>query len=223
MKDMSDFDMSNVPSEELSSIPGEERLKNFMELIQAQKGEEWQSRLSDILDSFEDFLTMRPEPPQSWQDTYVASGKQFDYYQIVLPKDFEDPYEDDLGNIRRLRNEFERTPSTMALEHELISRNYFIYENGHADPIPAPRPLLMLESQDRDDDQEEEEGDITWDCCISIFADGSYISYNLDHDEEEVLGEDFKAVFEKHIKTLSKLQLVIPIEGRDYGILSSEA
>ena len=220
---MSDFDMSNVPSEELSSIPGEERLKNFMELIQAQKGEEWQSRLSDILDSFEDFLTMRPEPPQSWQDTYAASGKQFDYYQIVLPKDFEDPYEDDLGNIRRLRNEFERTPSTMALEHELISRNYFIYENGHADPIPAPRPLLMLESQDRDDDQEEQEGDITWDCCISIFADGSYISYNLDHDEEEVLGEDFKAVFEKHIKTLSKLQLVIPIEGRDYGILSSEA
>ena len=220
---MAEFDMSSVPGEELSSIPGEERLKNFMELIQAQKGEEWQSRLSDILDSFEDFLTMRPEPPQSWQDTYAASGKQFDYYQIVLPKDFEDPYEDDLGNIRRLRNEFERTPSTMALEHELISRNYFIYENGHADPIPAPRPLLMLESQDRDDDQEEEEGDITWDCCISIFADGSYISYNLDHDEEEVLGEDFKAVFEKHIKTLSKLQLVIPIEGRDYGILSSEA
>lgn len=218
-----DFDEKDVPSEELSSIPGEERLKNFMELIQAQKGEEWQSRLSDILDSFEDFLTMRPEPPQSWQDTYAASGKQFDYYQIVLPKDFEDPYEDDLGNIRRLRNEFERTPSTMALEHELISRNYFIYENGHADPIPAPRPLLMLESQDRDDDQEEQEGDITWDCCISIFADGSYISYNLDHDEEEVLGEDFKAVFEKHIKTLSKLQLVIPIEGRDYGILSSEA
>lgn len=220
---MNDFDMSGVPGEELSSIPGEDRLKNFMELIQAQKGEEWQSRLSDILDSFEDFLTMRPEPPQSWQDTYAASGKKFDYYQIVLPKDFEDPYEDDLGNIRRLRNEFERTPSTMALEHELISRNYFIYENGHADPIPAPRPLLMLESQDRDDDQEVEEGDITWDCCISIFADGSYISYNLDHDEEEVLGEDFKAVFEKHIKTLSKLQLVIPIEGRDYGILSSEA
>ena len=220
---MAEFDMSSVPGEELSSIPGEERLKNFMELIQAQKGEEWQSRLSDILDSFEDFLTMRPEPPQSWQDTYAASGKQFDYYQIVLPKDFEDPYEDDLANIRRLRNEFERTPSTMALEHELISRNYFIYENGHADPIPAPRPLLMLESQDRDDDQEEQEGDITWDCCISIFADGSYISYNLDHDEEEVLGEDFKAVFEKHIKTLSKLQLVIPIEGRDYGILSSEA
>jgi hypothetical protein len=141
----------------------------------------------------------------------------------VLPKDFEDPYEDDLGNIRRLRGEFEREPSTMALEHELISRNYFVYENGHAEAIPAPRPMLMLESQDRDDDQEEEEGDITWDCCISIFADGSYTAYNLDNDDEEVLGEDFKAVFKKYIKTLSKMQLVIPVEGRDYGILRSDA
>ena len=220
---MSDFDETGVPSAELSMIPGEERLQNFMELIEREKVSPWQSRLSDILDSFEDFLTIRPEPPQSWQDNYAASGKQFDYYQIVLPKDFEDPYEDDLGNIRRLRGEFERTPSTMALEHELISRNYFVYENGHAEPIPAPRPMLMLESQDRDDDQEEQEGDITWDCCISIFADGSYIAYNLENDDEEVLGEDFKAVFEKHIKTLSKMQLVIPIEGRDYGILRSDA
>ena len=220
---MSDFYETGVPSAELSMIPGEERLQNFMELIEREKESPWESRLSDILDSFEDFLTIRPEPPQSWQDNYAASGKQFDYYQIVLPKDFEDPYEDDLGNIRRLRGEFERTPSTMALEHELISRNYFVYENGHAEPIPAPRPMLMLESQDRDDDQEEQEGDITWDCCISIFADGSYIAYNLDNDDEEVLGEDFKAVFEKHIKTLSKMQLVIPIEGRDYGILRSDA
>ena len=140
--------MSGVPGEELSSIPGEERLGNLMQLIEAQRGEGWESRLQDILDSFEDFLTMRPEPPQAWKDTYAASGKQFDYYQIVLPKDFEDPYEDDLGNIRRLRSEFERTPSTMALEHELISRNYFIYENGHAEAIPAPRPLLIQTCRD---------------------------------------------------------------------------
>ena len=220
---MSDFDMSGVPGEELSSIPGEERLQNLMQLIEAERANGWESRLQDILDSFEDFLTMRPEPPQSWKDNYAASGKQFDYYQIVLPQDFQDPYEDDLGNIRRLRGEFERTPSTMALEHELISRNYFVYENGHADAIPAPRPMLMLESQDRDDDQEEQEGDITWDCCISIFADGSYTAYNLDNDDEEVLGEDFKAVFKKYIKILAKMQLVIPVEGRDYGILRSDA
>ena len=140
-----------------------------------------------------------------------------------MPEDFQDPYEDDLGNISRLRGEFARVPSTMALEHELISRNYFIFENGHAEAIPAPRPILMLESKDREDDEEPQEGDITWDCCISIFADGSYVAYNLDHDDEEELGEDFKVVFDKHIKTLSKLQLVIPVEGRDYGILRSDA
>ena len=81
--------------------------------------------------------------------------------------------------------------------------------------------MLMLESQDRDDDQEVLEGDITWDCCISIFPDGSYIAYNLANDQEEELGEDFKMVFDKYIKTLSRLQLVIPVEGRDYGILKS--
>ncbi|MBO7106511.1 MAG: hypothetical protein J6W22_13710 [Fibrobacter sp.] len=208
-------------NEELKEISGEERLKNFMELVQNQKNEPWDSRLSDILDAFEDFLTFRPEPPREWQETYAKSGKEFDYYQIVLPQDFQDPYEDDLGNIRRLRNEFERTPSTMALEHELVSRNYFIFENGHAEAIPAPRPMLMLESKDREDDEEELEGDITWDCCISIFPDGSYIAYNLNHDDEEELGEDFKAEFDKHIDVLSKLQLVIPVEGRDYGVLNS--
>ena len=207
--------------EELKEVSGEERLKNFMELVQNQKNEPWDSRLSDILDAFEDFLTLRPEPPREWQETYAKSGKEFDYYQVVLPQDFQDPYEDDLGNIRRLRNEFERTPSTMALEHELVSRNYFIFENGHAEAIPAPRPMLMLESKDRDDDEEEQEGDITWDCCISIFPDGSYIAYNLNHDDEEELGEDFKAEFDKHIDVLSKLQLVSPVEGRDYGILNS--
>lgn len=220
---MSEFDPKDLPSENLSDIPGEERIKNFMELIKNQKSAPWVSRLNDILDAFEDFLTVRPEPPKSWVDNFAASGKKFDYYQIVLPEDFQDPYEDDLGNIRRLRNEFERVPSTMALEHELISRNYFIFENGHAEAIPAPQPMLMLESKDRDDDEEPQDGDITWDCCISIFPDGSYVSYNLEDDFDEELGEDFKSVFEKHVDTLSKLQLVIPVEGRDYGILRSDA
>lgn len=220
---MSEFDPKDLPSENLSDIPGEERIKNFMELIKNQKSAPWESRLNDILDAFEDFLTVRPEPPKSWVDNFAASGKKFDYYQIVLPEDFQDPYEDDLGNIRRLRSEFDRVPSTMALEHELISRNYFIFENGHAEAIPAPQPMLMLESKDRDDDEEPQDGDITWDCCISIFPDGSYVSYNLEDDFDEELGEDFKSVFEKHVDTLSKLQLVIPVEGRDYGILRSDA
>lgn len=218
---MVEFNAQGLPSEDLSVVPGEERLKNFFDLMQERKNAPWTSRLSEILDSFEDFLTMRPAPPQEWVDTFQKSGKEFDYYQVVLPEDFQDPYEDDLGNIRRLRNEFERVPSTMALEHELISRNYFIFENGHAEPIAAPCPMLMLESQDRDDDQEVREGDITWDCCVSIFSDGSYTAYNLANDQEEELGEDFKKVYDKYIKTLSKLQLVIPVEGRDYGILKS--
>ena len=157
--------------EELKSITGEESLNSFMELVQKLKDEPWTSRLNDILDAFEDFLTIRPEPPQSWQDNYATSGKKFDYYKIVLPEDFQDPYEDDLGNISRLRGEFARVPSTMALEHELVSRNYFIFA------------ILMLESKDRADDEQPQEGDITWDCCISIFADGSYVAYNLDHDD----------------------------------------
>ena len=51
-------------NEELKEISGEERLKNFMELVQNQKNEPWDSRLFEILDAFEDFLTLRPEPPQ---------------------------------------------------------------------------------------------------------------------------------------------------------------
>ena len=123
---MIDFDETGVPSADLTQVTGEESLKNFMDIVQELKAKPWDSRLNDILDAFEDFLTIRPEPPQSWQDTYAASGKEFDYYQVVLPEDFQDPYEDDLGNINRLRGEFARVPSTMALEHELISRNYFI-------------------------------------------------------------------------------------------------
>ena len=65
---MIDFDESSVPNENLAQVTGEESLKNFMEMVQKLKAEPWDSRLNDILDAFEDFLTMRPEPPQSWQD-----------------------------------------------------------------------------------------------------------------------------------------------------------
>ena len=45
--------------DELKTITGEESLGNFMELVQKLKDEPWTSRLNDILDSFEDFLTIR--------------------------------------------------------------------------------------------------------------------------------------------------------------------
>ncbi len=194
----------------------EKNLKRLLKVLEDRKAEEWKPRLNDILDSFEDFLITRPEPPEAWLKRFGEHPEKFDYHQIVLPEDFQDPFEDDLGNIRRLRNEFEQTPSSMALEHLLISRNFFIYENGHADPIEAPRPVLMLESADVED------GKINWDCCISVFADSSYFAYNLDNDQEEILGENVRDILEEKMSLLSNLVLVIPVEGRDYGFLRSE-
>ena len=194
----------------------EKHLQRLLKALEEWKKEDWKSRFDEILDSFEDFLMERPEPPKAVIERFGGDLKKFDYWQVVLPEDFQDPFEDDLGNIRRLRNEFENTPSTMALEHLLISRNYFIYENGHANPIPAPRPLLMLESSG------VEGRSVDWDCCISIFADGSFFAYNLEKNEEEVVGENVKDIFENQMDVLSELSLVIPVEGKDYGILKSE-
>ena len=193
----------------------DQKIQSLLALIDEQRKEPYESKFDNILDSFEDFLITRPEPPKEWQDRFNASGKKFDYWQIVLPQDFQDPFEDDLGNIRRLRNEFSDVKPSMALEHILVSRNYFIYENGHAEPIPAPRPILMLESID------DEKSKIDWDCCFTLFGDGSYYAYNLNQDDEEELGEDFKSILEKRIRVLSEMGLVIPAEGRDYGILRS--
>lgn len=201
---------------------GEKHLQHLLGVLEGWKAEEWTPRLNDILDSFEDFLMTRPEPPASWMERYGEHPEKFDYYQIVLPEDFQDPFEDDLGNIRRLRENFENAPSTIALEHLLISRNYFLYENGHADTIPAPRPILMLETPQVENEDEEDDSKVDWDCCISVFADGSYFAYNLEHDEEEVLGDNIKDILENKMDTLSKLKLVIPVEGRDYGVLKSE-
>ncbi len=201
---------------------GEKHLQHFLEVLEGWKSEEWTSRLNDILDSFEDFLMTCPPPPASYLERFGEHPEKYDYYQIVLPDDFQDPFEDDLGNIRRLRSNFENSPSSMALEHFLISRNYFLYENGHAEAIPAPRPILMLETSEVENEEvEDDKSGVDWDCCISIFADGSYFAYNLDHDEEEVLGEDIKDILEDKMDTLSKLRLVIPVEGRDYGVLKS--
>ncbi len=189
-------------------------IQNFLKLIEEQKSVPWTSRFHAVLDAFEDFMIQKPEPPPAWKARFGNNPNKFDYHQIVLPDDFQDPYEDDLGNIRRLRDEFENTAS-MALEHLLISRNYFIFENGHAAPIPAPKPLLMLESVD------DPNSKIDWDCCISIFQDGSYYAYNLDHDDEEELGENFRESLEKRLPLLSEMGLVIPVEGRDYGFLKN--
>ena len=202
-------------NEELFTPSTDEKIQSVLALIEEQKNSPYESRFDEILDGFEDFLMIHPNPPKEWQERFNASGKKFDYWQIVLPQDFQDPFEDDLGNIRRLRNEFADTKPSMALEHLLISRNYFLYENGHAKPIPAPRPILMLESMD------DEKSKIDWDCCFTLFADGSFYAYNLDQDDEEELGEDFQAILQKRLGILSEMRLIVPAEGRDYGILHS--
>ena len=159
----------------------EKHLQRLLKVLEEWKAEDWQSRFNDILDSFEDFLMERPEPPAHVKERFGGDLSKYDYWQIVL-----------------------------------ISRNYFIYENGHAEPIAAPRPLLMLESTEIEGRQ------VDWDCCITIFADGSFYAYNLEKNEEEVLGENVKDILENQMEVLSELSLVIPVEGRDYGILKSE-
>ena len=73
----------------------------------------------------------------------------------------------------------------------------------------------MLESMN------DENSKIDWDCCFTLFGDGSYYAYNLEQDEEEELGEDFQTVLAQKIGILSEMRLIIPTEGRDYGILHS--
>lgn len=200
---------------EPKELSTEEKIASLLSLIEELRTEPYESRLDEILDGFEDFLMKRPDPPREWQERFDASGKKFDYWQIVLPEDFQDPFEDDLGNIRRLRELFSSSRPSMAIEHALISRNFFLYENGHAKPVPAPRPILMLESMD------DENSKIDWDCCFTLFGDGSFYAYNLDHDDEEELGEDFKSILKDRIGILSEMRLVVPADGRDYGILHS--
>lgn len=205
----------NEEIREPRDLSTDEKLSSLLSLIESQRKTPYTSRFDEILDGFEDFLITRPEPPREWQERFDASGKKFDYWQIVLPADFQDPFEDDLGNIRRLRNEFSATRPSMALEHLLVTRNYFLYENGHATPIPAPRPILMLESMD------DEKSKIDWDCCFTLFGDGSFYAYNLDQDNEEELCEDFRSILKERIGILSEMRLIVPAEGRDYGIISN--
>ena len=204
-----------MEDEEKKDLSTDEKIHSLLDLIRVQRETPYESRFNEILDGFEDFLMTRPEPPKEWQERFDASGKKFDYWQIVLPADFQDPFEDDLGNIRRLRNEFSDVKPSMALEHMLVTRNCFLYENGHARPVPAPRPILMLESMD------DEKSKIDWDCCFTLFGDGSYYAYNLDQDNEEELGEDFQGILKDRIGILSEMRLVVPAEGRDYGIITN--
>jgi len=202
-----------LPPEDLTHIPLDEKLANLAELLQSGTLE-WHSQLQEILACFERFLVERPEPHASWLARVGKNAAKFDYHQIILPEEYINPYEDDLANVRLLEGKFSGEKSFMALEHALIQRNRFVFTDGHAEPIPAPRPLLMLETVE----DENSPADL-WDCAFTVFPDGSYWAYNLERDDAEEMGEELGGLLEKHMDLLSHLRVTVPVEGIDFGIL----
>jgi hypothetical protein len=63
----------------------------------------------------------------------------------------------------------------------------------------------------------EESKEVDWDCCLYIWPDGSYWSYNLEQDEEEDLGKDGLEVLRQFEEKIHHLQIRVPVEGHDYG------
>lgn len=203
----------SLPPDELSQTSLDEKLANLTALLQNHTVE-WHAHLQEILALFERFLMERPEPPSSWIQRVGDKAHKFDYHQIVLPEEYTNPYEDDLANVRLFEEKFAGERSFMALEHTLLQRNRFLFTDGHAEPIYSPRPLLMLETP-----QDEHAGEDIWDCALTIFPDGSYWAYNLEHDDAEEMGEELDGLLEKHMELLSRLQVTVPVEGIDFGIL----
>jgi hypothetical protein len=201
----------DLPPEELTKPTPEDRMNAFAELLkQARAGTAWEPMLMELLWTFEKFLVDRPPPPKSWSDRLGKNADKYDYYQIVLPGDYLDPYLDDLENVRLLREKFIGQKSIMALENFLVTRNHFLFGNEHAAPVCLPRPLLMLESYTNSPQ-------ITWDCSLTVFPDGSWQAYNMDRDDEDSVGEDIGDYLERWMPIISFLKVLAPVEGRDFG------
>lgn len=176
-----------------------------------EDAEGYAPQLEKILDDFKEFLSNKPAPPASWLKQVGANASRFDYHQIVLPESLTDPYLDEEENMERLRNHY-RDASFMALESELILRNRFLYIDGHCSGHIAPKPILMLESR-------EESEVVDWDCSLSLFPDGSFLSYNLDKSEEEDIGTDGLDIIRSLEELIPHMQMRVPVEGYDYGEL----
>ena len=201
----------DLPPEEIAKPSQQDRMDSFADLLkQARAGTPWESILSELLWAFEQFLVDQPTPPKSWSERLGQQADKYDYYQIVLPGDYLDPYKDDLENVRLLRDKFAGEKSFMALENFLVTHNHFLYGNGHAAPVCLPRPLLMLESY-------ADSPQITWDCTLTVFPDGSWHAYNMDRDDEDSLGEDIGEQLERWMPIISFLKVLVPMEGRDFG------
>lgn len=197
------------PEEPLHAPSPEEVLEQFRSLMQSDACEK--PNLNAIVDAMVDFLRTKPEPPAEWTQRFEAMGGGFDYHQICLPDDIIDPYLDEEENLLRLKDLY-GSESFLALEHFLLTRNHFLFNNGHLQPIYCPRPVLMLESQTEDQD-------VDWDCTATFFADGSTASYNLEGEREESLGRDNREILALHLDTLRKLAVRVPVDGEDFGEL----
>ncbi|HSQ42553.1 MAG TPA: hypothetical protein VLM37_09760 [Fibrobacteraceae bacterium] len=208
---------SDLPPEEIPFPSPEARMDLFAEMLSQAKKEDasWTPLLKELLESFERFLVDQPPPPQEWSDRLGTDANRFDYYQLVLPGEYTDPYRDDLENVRLLREKFNPESSFMALENFLVTRNHFLYGNGHTAPVFLPRPLVMLESF-------PESQRVDWDCYLTVFPDGSWMAYNLDQDDEETLGESIKEHLERWAPLLQHLRILVPAEGHDWGWISQE-
>jgi len=200
----------DIPEEHSSPSP-ESRMEAFAEMLQeARKGVQWDSLLDELFDDFERFLVDRPSPSDAWVQRLGSDASRYDYYQIVLPQEYTDPYQDDLENIRLLRDKFAGQKRFMAIENFLVTHNHFIFDHGHAAPVCLPRPMVMLESY-------PESKQVDWDCFLTVFPDGSFLAYNLDRDDEETMGEDIADNLERWTPLLGSLRMLVPAEGRDFG------
>lgn len=199
-------------NEDYQSPGPEERMEYFAELLRNSQNEmlNWKSQVPSLLQNFHDFLLNRPEPPAEWFARLGAQASKFDYHQIVLPNEITDPYLDEAENLVRLQDQLGN--GTMAIENYLVTRNHFIFRDGILPPIELPRPTLMLESV-------PESKDVDWDCTITVYADGSWMGYNMDRDDEEIFGDSFSESIQKWMPLLSKMRILAPEEGVDFGLI----
>ena len=63
-------------NEELRILTTEEKIQSVKALIEAQQKSPYKSRFNEILDSFEDFLMMRPEPPDGLATIRISEHEQ---------------------------------------------------------------------------------------------------------------------------------------------------
>ncbi|MGL1903694.1 MAG: hypothetical protein OCC49_16275 [Fibrobacterales bacterium] len=196
----------------------EEVLDNLIHTINTAKEEskKYTSLMPQILENMGTFLKKQPTPPKSWLDRVGSNAHKFEYHQIVLPYDLRNPIVEDLENIELIETMHE-DKYCMALEYFLLDRNRFIWVDGHYPPIYSPKPLLLL-------DNLEPSEEVNWDCYLYIFPDGSFLSYNMENeqDAEEMVGTEVFQELQQFYETVAKLQMKFPGEHVDYGFIGQE-